>query len=150
MNNKKSLDYSIDINASRESVWEKMIASDTYKIWTKAFSENSQYEGQWEEGTEMKFIDPSRGGTVVLLETVKLYEEIRAKHVAIIDANGNVQRSNEEFAKWIGTREDYLFSENSGVTTLQVHMEAHPDYMGMFESSWPQALKRLKELAETT
>jgi hypothetical protein len=37
----KTLNYSIDINAPKRVVWEKMLAPKTYKIWTKVFSENS-------------------------------------------------------------------------------------------------------------
>lgn len=146
----KTLNYTIKIKAPREVVWKKMIAPDSYQIWTKAFSEHvSLYEGDWKEGTEIKFFSPGRGGTVAYLEKVTPFEEIRAKHVGMIDPEDNIIRSGEGVAHWLGTKEEYYFSEDQGVTTLKVRMEVYPDFIEMFEESWPRALESLKKLVET-
>lgn len=144
----QNLNYSIAIKAPKKSVWEKMIDPKSYKIWTRAFSPNSTFEGEWKEGDEIKFIDAGKGGTVALLEKVHPYEEIRARHVAIINANKQVIRSGDEIANWVGTKETYHFKESDGITTLEVTMESHPDFMKMFEESWPKALEEIKKLVE--
>ena len=59
----KNLHYSIKIDASQDHVWRTMLGPATYSKWAKAFSADSQYEGEWKQGTHMKFMDPNFGGT---------------------------------------------------------------------------------------
>ncbi|HEY1079701.1 MAG TPA: SRPBCC family protein, partial [Bdellovibrio sp.] len=66
----QKMTYSIDIKAPQEKVWDTMLKPETYPQWTKAFSEHSEFIGQWKKGERMKFIDKDLGGTVALLETV--------------------------------------------------------------------------------
>ena len=144
----KKLNYSISINVNKETVWNTMLNSGTYTKWAKAFSPESQYEGEWKQGSLMKFFDPNLGGTVAFIEKIKLYEHIHAKHVAVIDKDGNEDRDSETAKKWIGVRESYRFSEDNGVTELLVDINTHEEFVRMFDDSWPEALRLLKDLCE--
>ena len=41
-----------------------------------------------------------------------------------------------------------MFSERDGTTALRIEMEVMPAYEDFFESAWPQALAKLKEICE--
>ena len=64
----KTLNYSIRISAPKERVWNDMLDPERYRRWAKAFSQNSQFDGEWREGAYIKFIDPDMGGTKAILE----------------------------------------------------------------------------------
>ncbi len=144
----KELSYSIQIHAPKEKVWNTMIDLESYKLWVKAFSPNSYFEGQWKQGETVKFIDKDVGGTKAILEIVEPYRHIFAKHIASINKDGSEDTQSEAAQKWIGATEAYHFVEENHVTKLSIDMHAHEDYEKMFNDAWPEALQALKELCE--
>ena len=147
----KELYYEVKIFAPREVVWNKMLDKETYNDWCNAFCEDSQlvqYIGDWEQGGEVKFIDPNMGGTLALLEEVVPYEKTVARHIATLSKDHEEDTTSEMAKKWVGTMETYLFEEENGVTTLKVEIKTHEDFVEMFERGWPVALGNLKRLVE--
>jgi uncharacterized protein YndB with AHSA1/START domain len=144
----ESLSYKIMIKAPREQVWKIMLEPATYSQWTRAFSPNSKFDGDWIEGTHIRFIDPDMGGTMAYLETVRPFEMVLAKHVAMLGADGTEDTLSEEALKWIGAVEQYRFIETDGGTELLVDMQIHRDYVEMLVDAWPKALELLKDLCE--
>lgn len=142
------LNYSQTIRAPRHVVWTTMLDEDSYRKWASAFSAESQYEGEWIEGREIKFFDPNLGGTIALLSEVKPHETIVAKHVAMMSKDGELDTESGMARKWIGSIETYTLTERDGLTELQVGIETHEDFRRMFEDSWPNALGVLKDLCE--
>jgi uncharacterized protein YndB with AHSA1/START domain len=140
-------EYSIEIKSPRKHVWKIMLDNETYEQWAEAFSENSRLIGEWKEGTEIDFLDPERGGTRALVETVREPEHVVARHIAMLSKDREPE-SDENAEKWIDTVEEYKLNEKHGITTVEVHMEYHPDFAEMFDSAWPEALKNLKGLCE--
>jgi uncharacterized protein YndB with AHSA1/START domain len=43
----RTLQYSVEIAAPPATVWDVMLAQDTYRDWTSAFAEGSYFEGSW-------------------------------------------------------------------------------------------------------
>ena len=144
----ESKEYSITINASKEKVWDIMIGEGTYDKWVKAFSPNSEKEGEWIQGSYMNFIDKNIGGTRALLEVVDKPNRIVAKHITLLSKEGAQDVKSEVFQKWNGSIEEYLLSEENGVTKVRILMKCHKDFFEMFDSCWPIALKNLKYLCE--
>jgi len=144
----KTLKYEIVIDAPSKVVWEKMLGPESYQQWAKAFSPNSQYRGEWKQGSYINFIDPNMGGTRALLESVIPYQKISAKHVAMLDKGENEDNESDFAKKWIGTTEDYTLSETEGKTHLAVVTKTDEAFEKMFTDSWPQALQLLKEICE--
>ena len=141
--------FQAKISATKEKVWATMLDKPTYEKWTKVFSPNSTFEGDWSEGSAMRFWDPGMGGgTKALVEKVKPFELLRMRHVAMIAADGSEDVESPEAKKWIGALEQYRFSESKGVTQLTVDIEAHKDYAAMFTDGWGKGMKLLKELCE--
>jgi hypothetical protein len=49
---------------------------------------------------------------------------------------------------WVGSIEEYTFTEKGSVTELLVNMEIYPEWEKMFNNDWPKALAALKDLCE--
>ncbi len=144
----EQLHYKTIINAPRQTVWNTMLDPESYKQWVKAFSPNSQYEGQWLQGSTIKFFDPNMGGTKALLEIVKPYEHIHAKHIAILNKDGTEDIESDIAQKWIGVTETYRLKDVDGGTELTIDILSHKDFVGMFDDGWPVALESLRGLCE--
>ncbi len=144
-----TLKHEIRIKASRDTVWRTMLEPETYRKWANAFSPESQYRGEWRQGTYMEFIDPNRGGTKALLESVVPSSEIHARHVAVLDKDGNEDSESDTAKQWIGSTESYSLVETSGVTILTVVTKTDPSFEPMFAECWPKALEQLKALCES-
>jgi uncharacterized protein YndB with AHSA1/START domain len=144
----EKLQYKIRINAPKKKVWQTMLDSETYKKWVKAFSPHSQFIGEWKQGAHIKFIDPDRGGTKAVLEKVKPYDRLHAKHVAIINQNGSEDAESDVAKNWIGITETYVLKEDDGATELSIDILSHKDFVKMFDDCWPHALELLRGLCE--
>lgn len=148
----QKLHTSILINASREKVWETMIGQETYKEWTSAFNPGSRYEGNWDQGSTIRFIGPDpqtgeEGGIISRVAKNRPYEYISIEHLGIIK-NGVEDTTSEEAKKWIPAFENYTFVDKDGVTELQVDQDLDEQYIDEFKKMWGKALRVLKEVAE--
>lgn len=144
----KKLESKIDIAASPKKVWDTMLKPETYKEWVNAAWPGSYYEGNWKQGENIRFLSPGQGGTLATLVECRPYEYIRAKHVAVINADGTEDRDSESAKSWIGTTESYTFSETNGKTELRTEMNIEPEWEKMLGDGWPKALAKLKEVCE--
>ena len=144
----RTLKYIEKINAPKRIVWETMLDEIKYREWAKAFSSESRYQGKWEEGTHITFIDPNMGGTKAILEKVISYNYIHVKHVATVDKNGVEDTESEVAKNWIGTTETLSLEEGEGITELSVITVTHDLFEKMFSECWPKAIALLKDLCE--
>lgn len=144
----ETLHFSKTINAPKEKVWNTMLDDETYRQWTDAFAEGSSYEGSWDEGSDIRFIDPnSNAGMVSKIAENRQYEFISIKHIGIIK-DGVEDTESEEAKEWAPAYENYTFTENNERTTVAVDMDIKEEYEDMFKEMWPKALDKLKELCE--
>lgn len=148
----QKLQYSIDINAPRETVWHSMLDDATYREWTEVFSKGSYYKGSWEQGSKILFLGPdpeggSEGGLVSEIAENRPYEFVSIKHVGIV-ANGVEDTTSDEAKKWTPAYENYSFIDKNGATELQVELEVDVEHSNAFDKMWPEGLQRLKSIAE--
>lgn len=149
----KRLHFSIKINAPAEKVWDTMLSERTYKDWTSVFNPGgSVFRGDWKKGSKMLFIgsDPEtgkEGGMVSKIVENIPNEFISIEHIGIWN-NGSEDTTSEEVKKWIPAFENYKFTEDDGVTEVQIELDMIDEYIDMFEEMWPKSLKRLKEIVE--
>lgn len=143
----EKLHYSISINAPREHVWNTMLQDETYRQWTRAFSEESHYQGSWEEGSKILFLDGNGQGMVSRIARNKPFEFISIEHLGFI-AEGKEDTQSDDAKAMAGARENYTLKESGDATELRVDMDSDEEYTDMFEDMWPRALKKLKQLSE--
>lgn len=147
----QKIHFSIQINAPREKVWHTMLDDATYREWTKAFNPGSYYEGNWETGSEIKFLGPGEGGEVggmySRIKENRMYEFVSIEHIGMIQ-NGVIDTTSEMVKKWTPAFENYTLTEVDGGTKLDIDVDIAEEYKIEFEKMWPVALGILKEIAE--
>jgi uncharacterized protein YndB with AHSA1/START domain len=143
------LEYEVVISAPAKKVWETMLQKDTYRQWVAKSWPGSFYEGKWAKGEQIRFIGSEEGGgTLAELVEVKPYENVFARHIAVLGPGGTEDRTSEMAKGWIGSTEEYRLAEDDGKTTLTVLVETNPEWRSMFDEGWPGALEELKQMAE--
>lgn len=141
----------IFINAPRAHVWDVMLADETYRDWTSAFSPGSYYKGDWSEGSKILFLGPNpeggEGGMVSRIRENRRHEFISVEHLGIF-RDGVEDTESAEAKKWAPAYENYTFSDSNGGTELSVEMDIEAENRESFETMWTDALERLKAIAE--
>jgi hypothetical protein len=143
----EKMNFTVDIHAPKEKVWKTLWEDDTYRKWTRVFSEGSHAETDWNEGSKVLFLDGKDQGMVSKVQTNRPNEFMSVVHLGTVK-NGVEDTGSGEVKQWAGAEENYSLSENGGVTTLAVELdteEAHKDY---FMKIFPQALEQVKLLSE--
>ncbi len=148
----EKLHFSTTIHAKPEKVWHTMLASTTYRKWAKPFGKDSFYEGDWNEGSEIKFLSLDKKGKVdgvySRIKESDKYVFLSIEHLGIIK-NDKVDTTSEEVKSWAPVYENYRLTDNDdGSTTLDVEMDIEKANRALYENIWPEALGLLKNLCE--
>jgi len=148
----EKLRYSVRIKAPAEVVWTTMLDDASYREWTSVFNSGSYYEGSWDKGSEIRFLGPdddgSLGGMIATVEENRPHEFISLRYTGQI-VDGADDTTSDAAKSFIGSHENYAFSESGGVTTVDVELDSEEDFVAEFNDAWPAALARLKDLAES-
>ena len=144
----ENIKYEIHIKAPKQKVWETMIQPVTYKEWTNASWPGSFYAGKWKKDEKIKFMSEDGSGTLALIEELRPYDYISARHIAILLSGGKEDTESNMAKGWTGTLESYTFREEKGGTNMTVDIVTNPDWKKMFDDGFPNALQKLKEICE--
>jgi uncharacterized protein YndB with AHSA1/START domain len=147
----QKINFSIKINAPVEKVWETVIGKKTYPAWTDVFCPGSDFEGDWTNGSKIKFLGPNgKGqfdGMFSEIAENKLHQFISIRHLGVIIADKIDTES--EFAKmWTPAYENYTFRTIPEGTEMLVEMDSEENFIEQFQKSWPLALQKIKDLVE--
>ncbi len=148
----KTLKFQIDIDASREKVWDSIVNDAKYRKWCSAFYEGSYFEGGWNQGDSIHFIAESdkgeKEGMVAEIAGSKYPECISIRHLGQL-VKGKVDTTSDDVKKWAPSHENYtLQALGKDKTRFLVEVESVDSYADMFNDMWPRALKLLKEVSE--
>ncbi len=138
----KKINFSVDINAPREKVWNVLWDDASYRSWTSVFSEGSHAETDWKEGSKVLFLNETGDGMVSKIAKKNEPEFMSFEHL------GEVKNGVEEQKEWAGAHEDYMLKETNGITHLQVEMDSTAEFEEYFSKTFPKALEKVKELSE--
>jgi uncharacterized protein YndB with AHSA1/START domain len=138
----ETVQYSIDIAAPREIVWDTTIGEESYKEWTKPFEPTSFYRGSWTTGSKIYFLmrtkEGKESGMSSEIAESRRPEFISIRHLGVVEA----------VKTWAPGYENYTLEESDGGTRFVVDIDVTAEHKAMFEKIWPDALKKLKALAE--
>ena len=143
----KRLQFSTTIAAPPTTVHAVMIDDASYRDWTTAFCEGSYFSGSWRQGERIRFLSPEGGGMVAEIAENRPGEFISIRHLGVIE-NGNEDTTSEAVRAWTPAYENYSFRAVPGGTELVIEQDITEEYAEMMSKMWPQALARLKILAE--
>ena len=140
-------EYKISINAPREKVWKTLWDDATYRKWTAVFSEGSNAQSpdtDWKKGSKILFVDAKGEGMVSRIADVRKNEYMSFEHLGVIKDGVEDTSGNE----WSGALENYTLKGEGGKTELSVDIDLTDEFVDFFEKTWPQAMNKVKELAE--
>ncbi|WP_125723535.1 SRPBCC family protein [Flavobacterium ustbae] len=150
----QKLQFKKEINASAQKVYETMLGlkdKATYEYWVKTFNPTSTYEGSWDKGSKIRFVgtdeNGKKAGMVSEIEENNPAQFVSIRHYGFLDGDTEVT-TGEQVEKWAGGHENYTFEENNGITTVTVEMDTIEEYLDYFNSTYPKAMDKLKEISE--
>lgn len=138
----KLLEYTIQINTTAEKVWDVLFTQDNYKKWASAMNEGTYFEGTWEEGSIMKFLDPKNNGMYNLVEKNIPNKQLSMKHLGWI-LEGVLTPQN-----WEDSTLDYMLEPNENGTLLIGKVNSLDEFVDFFNSKYPKNFENIKNLAE--
>ena len=104
----KEIQFSIEINASKERVWATLWEDITFRDWASIIDEGTYMKGVMEEGNEIQFISSVGGyGVTSLIEKLIPNEFVLFRHSADTKELGQQEREKE----WTGGIESYSLTE---------------------------------------
>ena len=149
----ESLHYEIQIKAEPLKVYLTMTDDAAYKEWTSVFNAGSHFRGSWDQGSKILFVgcdaEGNEGGMVS-----RIKENIKEKFISI-EHIGELKGTEEittgaNVDTWAGSLENYSFEADDDKTLLKIDLiggvTAYADY---FDTTWPKALEKLKEICES-
>lgn len=140
-------EFKINIDATREKVWDILWNDVTYPQWTAPFSEGSMAESDWKKGSKVLFINSDRDGMIALIDESIPNEQMSFKHMGAV-SKGKEDYDSPETKAWAGAMEEYFLKTVDGQTELSVRMDINDDYKDYFMSTMPKALQEVKTLSE--
>lgn len=135
----KTLKFSIHIAAPRQIVWNILWNDETYRKWTSVFQEGAYAVSDWKEGSRIVFMTPGGEGMSSVIARKIPNEFMSFRHTGT---------TPEESGNKADTLENYYLHEEDGITELKVEVDTAEDNVRYFESKFPLALKKIKELSE--
>src|SRR5690606_22611163 len=137
-----TLYFEIRIKAHPEKVQAIMLADGTYREWTAPFHPGSYFAGNWEKGTDIRFLGPSEDGHQYGM-LAKVKENIPGKvvaltHYGLIDKDQEIT-DGEAVAEWVGAQEIYYFREEQGETVLTIVTDVTQKHENHMLAAWPKA-----------
>ena len=143
----KTLKFSVHIAAPREVVWNIMWGKESSKKWLSVLQEGTYAVTDWNEGSKIMFLSPNGDGMNSVIQRKIPNELMSFKHLNVIKP-GHDSSTSEQDPKWEGAAENYYLHEEDGITRLQVEIDTTEEYVKYFETAFPMALKKIKDLAE--
>ena len=136
------LEFEIQINATPEKVWETLLTQDSYKKWASAMNEGTYFEGNWEVGSIMKFLDPQNNGMYNLVTENIRFKVLGMKHLGWI-LKGELSPQN-----WEDSTLNYILEPSENGTLLKGTVNSLDEFVEFFNSKYPQNFEHIKRLAE--
>ena len=140
-----TLEFEIQISASREQIWEALWADANYRYWTEVFAMGSYaVTNNWLQGSEVQFLLPDGRGMYSLIEQHEPLERMCFRHLGSI-AEGR----REPFPPPADNRECYSLTDSGKGVRLSARLETEPEAEPFFNDRFPVALRRVKARAES-
>ena len=143
----ETLKFSIQVNVSREKVWDALWSKENYEKWTAAFSEGSHAVSDWKEGSKILFLDGKGQGMFSIIDKKIPSRQMSFKHLGVV-IKGVEQPADEKTKEWSGAKENYYLSDRDGGTELKVEMDTVEEYAQYFRDTFPKALEIVKQVSE--
>jgi hypothetical protein len=144
---KKTINKTIGIKAGKEKVWEVLTSQPFLDEWTSAFMAGSVVKGEFKDGAQIIYLDPSGKGVAGKVTGYKPNVALKVSILAEI-TNGEADFNHPDSKRWEGAYDYYQITEADGTTTLSVETTFPAEFYNDFVPGWDKMLEKIKELAE--
>lgn len=145
------LEFTTEINAPVEKVFNTMLAPETYKQWTAVFSPTSDYEGEWAQDAKIMFTmldnDGKRGGMVGIVEQYVPNKVVSVRFIGVLDGENEITEG-DAIQSFVGIYENYYFESLDHGTSVRVEVDVDAEYRSYMLETYPRSLTILKQIAE--
>ncbi|WP_299114643.1 hypothetical protein [uncultured Winogradskyella sp.] len=139
------LQFSIDIQADKEKIWNALWEDKHYRDWSGVFGEGSHFVVEnWKEGNKIMFLDSDQNGIFSSIEKYIPNKIIQFAHIGTV-VNGKEQPLDDDTKKWSGTTEAYTIIDGLDFCTLLVDIDILDEHIDFMSEKLPIALKKIKE-----
>jgi uncharacterized protein YndB with AHSA1/START domain len=146
----QKISFSTTVHATKEKVWNCLWDIHHYQTWTSVFAEGSTVQtDNWKEGSKIIFGDGKGSGMVSTIAANRPNEFMSFRHLGILK-DGVEVTSEENTSSWNGSMENYTLTGDKDSSTLTVEMDTVDEYKDYFMKTWPEAMQKIKGLAEGT
>ncbi|MFC6267815.1 SRPBCC family protein [Frigoriflavimonas asaccharolytica] len=139
----KKLEFTIEINASKEKIWEALWKAENYAEWTRAFCEGSHIKGDLVAGNTIQFLDANNDGMFAIVTEMIPNEKMYFTHLGEVKAGESGDKIYED-----ESIENYDIVENDGKSDLTITINAPVEYLQFFTNYFPTAVQNIKNIAE--
>lgn len=105
-------------------------------------NEGTYFEGNWEVGSIMKFLDPQNNGMYNLVTENIRFKVLGMKHLGWI-LKGELSPQN-----WEDSTLNYILEPSENGTLLKGTVNSLDEFVEFFNSKYPQNFEHIKRLAE--
>ncbi len=147
MSDVKRIQFHATIRAPAAVVCGVMLGAETYPRWTKAFVEGSYYEGDWSQGSRIKFLAPPGDGMVAEIAEHRPNEFISIRHLGFV-VNGIEDTESDAVRAWAPAYENYTLRPVEEGTRVVVDQDVTADFEQYMRDTWPKAFELLQQLCE--
>lgn len=138
------LEFSIDIQAKSNKIWEALWNDASYRDWVSVFFEGSYaLTDNWKEGTTVLFLVPDQSGIYSLIEEHIPNKVIRFKHIGSVKEGIKLPLDDESKA-WTGSTESYRLIKKANHITLKVDIDVLEEHTAFMSKTFPKALNIVK------
>lgn len=144
----KTLQFTIKIDASPETVWKGLFEPENYTTWTSIFTKGSFYKtDSFTEGSRIHLLTPEGEGMYSILDRIEENRYLAFRHLGLV-SSFEEQPLDEAAKSWTNSLETYRLTAVEGGTNLEVNVDSADEYIIYMNEKFPAALSALKELCE--
>lgn len=144
----ETLSYTIEINASKNKIWDVLWSPETYPEWTRYFAPDCQMKTDWQIGGKTYFTDAQGNGMVATIDLLDEPNAVVFKHLGMIE-NGVEDTESATVKQWSGIQEKYFLTGlDNGMVKLQAETQTTDEWKDHMNTGFTKGLEVIKELAE--
>ncbi|MGW8264763.1 MAG: SRPBCC family protein [Longimicrobiales bacterium] len=147
MSDVKRVQFHTTIRAPAALVWEVMLGPETYPRWTRAFVEGSYFEGDWSQGSRIRFLAPGGDGMVAEIAENRPHEFVSIRHLGFI-VNGIEDTESDSVLAWAPAYENYTLTSVEEGTKIVIDQDVTEEVEQCMIDTWPKASELLRQLCE--
>jgi len=140
------LEYSIEIKATPEKIWNTLWDDTTYRKWVSVFHEGTYYVTDWKKGSSVQFLNLDGNGVYGLIHENIPYQFLSIHHLG--EVKNHINQPIED-SNYSDVFENYTLLEiDNNTYKLVIQLTNFEAYQSYFDQTFPLALDKVKELAE--